>query len=626
MIRLTLPEAPAPLDPTASPRQWLPEPRALVDALSATIADGEPEGLRALGQVMGAPELDLVVTPLTARAAVLGAQNGRAFYHHELRLRQPMPEHLEPELAVWQAGTTPQWSDGVLAEPKYFSFFQDAPFPAYNPNHRRKWRAHELLHGASRFFWHPQMTRFELYVSARLNELLPIIHWYGFDEIFRPRCPEHQGRLLYRELCPRCEALATPYWELDPASPGQHALGMGAAHNALEHLESEWTAITQEINTGRLHATPRGRLDASSDAVGYMRAHWNRVTAWSTGSWVERFLIDGVDYFSSLEALLLNVGQATQHLVCGTLELDPQHYLAGRTRRQLQDIAARVLLALEWLDPESSQGQEAEAALEPHLEALGELSAALLESPERMGEALDGFAECARTFSEVAELFPEPIAESFLGFGYRFVDADVFAQAGAMQLAQGIEDAAPQTFAMLTDPLDSALALTQWEGFEAPGRLSGRLHGWLVAQLGPEHPLSEQARFEAFANEEPRHDEEATLFAALPEHPEALLTQEGRLRPNATLRRAAFDASLITRTIGQALPEGHDDTRLDVAAALVDGQLRLVVESPEFGSILDHLQAGDAPESWLTPELCEPLYELLENSLVCWLPAPRRGD
>src|SRR5690554_4427421 len=177
MIRHTLPPALAKVSLDDAPRHWLPTPEALVAALEASIEAGEPAGLRALAPQMGAPMVDLTVTPLSARATMLGALSGRAFYQHELRLRQPMPEHLEPELAVWQAGTTPQWSDGVLAEPKYFSFFQDAPFPAFNPNHRRKWRAHELLHGASKFFWHPQMTRFELYVSARLNELLPIIHW-----------------------------------------------------------------------------------------------------------------------------------------------------------------------------------------------------------------------------------------------------------------------------------------------------------------------------------------------------------------------------------------------------------------------------------------------------------------
>ncbi|RDV37672.1 hypothetical protein DV096_11145 [Bradymonadaceae bacterium TMQ3] len=631
MIRHTLPPAPCPVSLDDTPRRWLPTPEALVGALESNMEAGEPAGLRALAPQMGAPEIDLTVTPLTARATMLGALSGRAFYHHELRLRQPMPEHLEPELTVWQAGTTPEWSDGVLAEPKYFSFFQDAPFPAFNPNHRRKWRAHELLHGASKFFWHPQMTRFELYVSARLNELLPIIHWYGFDEIFRPRCAEHRGKLLYREFCASCEALARPYWELDLASePQQRALGMGAAHNALEHLESEWSAIVQEIATGRLHATPRGRLDASSDAVGYMRAHWNRVTAWSTGSWVERFLVDGIDYFSTLDALLLNVGQATQDLVCGTLEVDEPLYRARRTRRQLQDIASRVLVAMEWLDPESAEGERAEDALEPHLDALARACDELLEEPDDIDScvtpALESFAACARAFSEVAELFPEPIAESFLGFGYRFLDADIFAEAGSAQLAQGIEDGAPKTFAMLTDPLDSAVALTQWQGFDETGRLSERVHGWLSAQLGEDHPLSEQARFEAFANAEPRADQEATLFASLPDDPTDLLEGGGRLRPHATLRRSRFAASLITHTIGQTLPEGSDDTQLPVAAALVEGQLRLMAESDEIARILDHLQAGEERSYWLTEALCEPLYELLENSLVCWLPEPRRAS
>ena len=64
--------------------------------------------------------------------------------------------------------------------------------------HRRKWRPHELLHGAVGFFWREDASRFETYVGARLNELLPVVHWYGLDEIFRPRCERHTGEVLFR--------------------------------------------------------------------------------------------------------------------------------------------------------------------------------------------------------------------------------------------------------------------------------------------------------------------------------------------------------------------------------------------------------------------------------------------
>ena len=127
---------------------WLPEPAAIVSACRDLLSAGEPSDALEVIQTLGVPASDLCITPLGLAAAKLGAQVGTAFFHHELRVRLPMPKHLEPELAVWGEGTVPVWKDGILGEPKYFSFFQDAPFIAFNPNHRRKWPAHELVHGA----------------------------------------------------------------------------------------------------------------------------------------------------------------------------------------------------------------------------------------------------------------------------------------------------------------------------------------------------------------------------------------------------------------------------------------------------------------------------------------------
>ena len=53
---------------------------------------------------------------------------------------------------------------------------------------------------------------------GELSELLPVVHWYGFDELFRGRCPEHAGRVLYQEFCSACEArriAASPGWSFD---------------------------------------------------------------------------------------------------------------------------------------------------------------------------------------------------------------------------------------------------------------------------------------------------------------------------------------------------------------------------------------------------------------------------
>lgn len=610
----------SPFNAEKAPRQWLPNPDELVDACAASIAEGPRPQILELAQQLAAPTLDLTITALTARATLMAATHGRAFYHHELRRRVAMPPALEPEISVWEAGTVPVWSDGVLAEPKYFSFFQDAPFPAYNPNHRRKWRAHELLHGASRFFWCPRMTRFEFYVSARLNELLPVVHWYHLDEIFRPRCEEHHDTVLHRAYCPRCHDAAVHYWESSaPEEPGRVEAAEQLVDDAWGHFEEEWRAIGTEIATGRQTPTPRPRLDASSDAVGYMRAHWNRVTAWSFGRWMELFMVEGVDYFSTLPRLRDNVGRSLHRLVSGTLEVDLEHYQARRTRSQLQDLGYRVLLALEWLDPDSEGARRAEEVLMPQLEESARLATELLDDPSKSEAGLQQFAQTCQAFSRVAPRFPDDVADGFLGFGYRFIDRHVFADAALGQVFHGLEDGLPETTQQLTEPIETIRGFVASDEFDEHGRLSGRFASWLEMQ--GEHPrrLKEVARFEAFANAEPRTDEEAKRFAALPERAGAMRERPGRLRPHATLRRGTFSADVLAELTGADFAPAGD---IAIAASLIDGDLRLVIEDEFSTAVLDRVSAGEPIDEWWDFALAEAIMDLLEHSLITWLPRP----
>ncbi len=618
MTSLPFPAAPT-FAPDQEPRDWLPSPDALVDACADAISSGEPPGFLSLANELAAPTLDLTVTPLTARATLLGAAEGRAFYHHELRRRIPMPDALLPEIAVWEAGTTPVWADGVLAEPKYFSFFQDGPFPAYNPNHRRKWRAHELLHGASRWFWHPQMTRFEFYVSAHLNELLPVIHWYHLDEIFRPRCPDHQDQVLHREHCLPCQSAARHYWNCqDLLTPERRTAALQHVEHAWDHFQEEWDASTRELHTGRTHPTPRPRLDASSDALGYLRAHWNRVTAWSFGHWVETFLTDGVDYFSSLWDLRHNIGHTLHRLVGSDISLDPAEYLARRARCQLQDIGYRALLALEWMDPDSPEGRRAEDTLLPFLTEGGRLCSSLLQDPTLTDQALSHCALICERFSALASTFPDDVADAFLGLGYRFIDPSVFITAGAGQLLSGLEDALPTTMDALPNPLPHILAFGESPHFDDPSRLSQRFAQWL-ATTDPSPTLTDTARFEAWLNAEPRTDPEATHFASLPEHPSDVKNLSGRLRPHRTLRRATFPPKLLTELTGQPFP-GSDPVRL--AAVLIDGTPRLLPEDEPTTTLLDHILANTPPQEWWDFSLAASLTQLLELGHILWLPTP----
>jgi hypothetical protein len=595
------------------PRDWLPSPDEVVDACAEAIVAGEPQGLTTFLSELGVPVLDMIVTPLSARAALLGAETGRAFYHHELRRRIPMPKELEPEIAVWDAGTVPYWESGVLVEPKYFSFFQEAPLPAFNPNHRRKWRSHELLHGAAKFFWHPQMTRFEFYVSARLNELMPIIQWYGLDEVFRPRCPRHLGRMLYAEYCQDCEDAAIPYWEVD-LSDHDRDRAVAFVDGAWEHLSEEWRAISKEIETGEVVATPRLRLDASSDAIGYMRAHWNRATSWSFGQWAELFLIDGEDYFSSLRELQNNSENIARRLVSGDLNVSVESFRRLRARRALQDLAYRLMLAIQWLPEGSRAAERAEDALMPELEEAAELCNRLLTDPAASAEVAPSWARLTDTFLSSADLFPAEVTDNLLAMGIEWMNQEGHIEAALPQLLEGLQSALPETYARLEDPLVLANDFAYSQQFDDLGHLSNRFARWLET-TGQDGLIKALARFEGWTALEPRKDDEAEDFATIPDELDTLLEPEGRLRLNRTLRRADFPARLMAELTGDDTLAGDEPVR--VAAIVMRGELRVLVEDPATTAIFDSIDA-------LTPDHLGPALEnLLDNGFVVWLPHPR---
>jgi len=625
IVTLTLPPAAATFDPVDQAQAWLdhwPAPDTLVDACMAQ--SEAPPGLEALLSDLGAPALDMLVTPLSARAAVLGAEAGRAFVHHELRMRVPMPPALEPERQVWEGGTTPEWHQGVLVEPKYFSFFQDAPLPVFNPNHRRKWRAHELLHGALRFFWCPALTRFEAYLGARLNELLPVVHWYGLDEIGRPRCARHRAQVLYREYCGDCEAAAVPYWHASEGRPDRDA-NLRFAEHAHRHLSEEWRACLAELDTGRRHPTPRPRLDASSDAVGYLTSHWPRLTAWSFGAWVERFLVDGVDYFSDLRAYMRHAGVTAQRLVSGVLTCSNERFVRQRARRVLQDVGYRTLLVLEWLEEGSASAERAEAALMPHLDVLAERCLAL---------QVDGNAalETAPLVSALRDTFqrdvvphvslPDAVVQGFggLGIGWSQPETLTGQTRRAMidvawpQLVKGWESAAPN--AAERHPAESVREALQASvaapGFDGLGPLATRLRD-VWPDVSSEE-LLEWLDLDAWWSVPPHRDEEAEIFAILPDAWDDVRAGRGELRLHMTLRRTSLSAQVAAALIGSPPCE--------VAGIRHRGEQRLLPLDNVLSTVINAVAAGTSPSRWLVPALEDALMVLLDNSFVVWCPRP----
>lgn len=568
----------------------IPTPPALIDACAAAAASA-PDGLLAALTGIGAPPLELVSTPISARVALLAASHGAAFFHHDLRGYIAMPPELEPEVEI--GGTVPVWIEGVREEPKYFSFFTESPLAPFNPNTRSKWRVHELLHGLVGFFWRPELTRFEAYLGARLCELLPVVHWYGYDEIRRPRCPIHAGTLLYRTHCPDCEALLSPYWQ---HADSDRAVDLAAAQRAMAHFDAELAAARQERRTGRRVITHRPRLDSSSDAIGYLKGHWNRLTAWSFGAWVERFLIDGVDYRSSIGGLIDHIVDTHTAMLSGTIAHDPQRAAVLRARRVLQDVGYRSLLALEWIDPDDA----AAATLEPLLDAAGQLAGDAVagqSTAEALQQATLGLLDALAAH---ADRFPAPIAAALPALGLTWWRQEAHIRAGASQLGAGLVSAFPAAMEDI-DPVAAASVVAAEPGFQATASL--RVRGGV---------LGEPVALEGWLNDLPRRDPDAELFAGVPE---GAVSPES-LRLNTTLRRRRFAAPLVAELLDPSAIEapflGEDGT-VELCAVWWGGVPRLIPLDPETAAAIDSVAAGEALSS-------ESIEALVAAGVAVYLP------
>lgn len=603
----------------------MPDPDALAGALRA-LPLAQPEHLDALLAGLGAPPLDLCTTPLATRAALLAAARGAAFCHHEARRRLPMPPELAPEVEVWgELGTTPVWQAGVLQEPKYFSFFQDAPLPAFNPNHRRKWRPHELLHMAQGFFWSPDMTRFAFTLGARLNELVPVVHWYGWDEAFRPACPAHLDLGARRLDCLACEAAARPWWDADPTWWQQRAdAAAPRLRDAHDHLRHEWLACLRELDTGRPCPTPRVGLDASSDAIGYLRGHWNRVTAWSFGAWAERFLIDGEDYFSTLEPAFARAANVARDLTSGPLSASLPQARARRARRALQDMGYRLFLALEWLEAaaaSSAAARRAAGAAQRALQLASPACAALLNDP--LADPRDAFAALREAALTLDPLLPDPLQGALLATGYLWFDLEPLTglrledqtQAATPSLIEGIQSAAPMSAQGAIELLHGDLHGFVSGVFQEAGPLASRWASWLEAAKSPAAAL---ARYEAALARGPLEDEEAEDFATIPEDLGELSWAPGALRLHATLRRVWLPLEVAEELL-EALPDEVED-EVELAIFFVRGESRVVVVDEGLRGFLE--ADGEPRAAWLSLLSTEALEALLDEGLLVWLPSP----
>lgn len=577
---LDLPDLLPPLPPglPTDPACFLPPAELLATAFAA--ARPGPDLATALA-AHACPPAELLATVASARAGLLALRIGRSFTHHELRLRLPMPEGLQPEVPVWQEQTLPVWSDGVLAEPKYFSFFQDDPHSPFNPNHRARWRAHELLHGVVGWYWHPRMSRLQACLGARLGELLPVLHWYGLDEIGRPRCPRHRFASARRELCLDCEARALQPLGAEPPDP---QADLERARWSAEHLAREWAACLRTLETGRPVASPVLGIDGLSDAEGYLLGHWNRLTAWSFGAWVERFCVDGLDYASTLPAMAERVARASHALCSGPLSADLPTFRRLRARKALQDLGYRLLLALE----HAGEG-EVEARMMPEIDALADL-AERLRSSGGEDEAAAAITRALGRVEELGDRLPEGLAARIGGLGMRFLLREAQIDLGLDQLLEGLQDALPDTWAGMAEPEEVAARFADSPHFDRSGSLCRRFAAWWREEGGADADLVE---LEALVQDLPRRDEEAELYAIVPEVPPPPGRGEHRL--NRTLRRAWLEEGALDEEDLDGVDRFDEAGRVEVAVAWLQGTPRILVLDQALAQALDDVAAGRPP-------------------------------
>jgi hypothetical protein len=300
-----------------------------------TLRRGGAARWQPLADLAGLPLGEVVASPFGLRAIALGVACGATTAHVETRALLPWPDRFgelvtaDPTHGVWEAGK--------LHVGKYQSFQADAPHATYDPSHVAKWGPHELLHRAVGFFFARDATRFEHYVGARLNELLPVALWYGHDQVARLD-EDDFVRAHAKHAAPVDEAR----WLVEPedallvrAERTANALVRGVAH-----LERELDAIDRELSTGRCVATPietgGARLDASSDALAYVVGHVARLRDPSVAAVLDAIPVE-LGRFETLARYRAHVEALHDALLFSDLAIDEDTIAGLRARRTVWD-------------------------------------------------------------------------------------------------------------------------------------------------------------------------------------------------------------------------------------------------------------------------------------------------
>lgn len=328
--------------------------RAVLEASDETLADAVVDLCEAyrepvvaleeqIAQAGCIPRGELVASPFGFRANLIGILSGAAAVHQELRV--PITgQRLNPRSSLFDP-LHGEWQLGVRHVGKYQSFRHDEPFIVYNPNHMAKWTPHEMLHRALGFFFRSDMSRWELYLASRLNELVPVVHWYGTDEMLRLR---HDGFVRQQQAAqPGARRRDAVWLTLNKGETERRArASLPLLRESVRRFEEELGAVRRELLTGYTQRVDHPFLDSSSDAIAYVTAHYERVTT-PTVQAVLKQVVESEHRYDRIEDYLDATEQLFDTLLFGALEWNAPTALAKRNHRAIWDLILRGALHAE---------------------------------------------------------------------------------------------------------------------------------------------------------------------------------------------------------------------------------------------------------------------------------------
>lgn len=567
---------------------------ALAEQLFALASSSRSAPHAPIARAASLPLAEVVASPFALRAVALGVEVGARTLHLELRARPDWPVLLGVPEEVRDPDHD-AWDRGVLRSGKYQGFLADDAFAVYDPSHVSKWGPHEMMHRAAGFFLRAGATRWEHYLGARLNELVPVVLFYGPEQAMRLDEGAFDRAAAGRAPAARLEQ-ARWLSDEDAALRARAAACVAVFREGLAHFERELAAIDEELATGRRVRAPHPLLDASSDATAYVVGHYERLSIIAPA--MEAILPEAIacrdagEYRDRVELLF-------DRLLFAPIELDLERAAARASGRCVFDLVHRAL----------HLGEGALGDLAPHLDEARRAVAAAWG-----GASADLAAWRARVEGALAE------EEAAL------VLADGSTPALEV-LAEGVASVLPCTFALQDDEALARFASSEAIWDRAP--LAARVASWLDRE-----DLREMARLEQAIAAAERDDQVERLCAPPEELPEVI---DGAIVRSASFVRMRFEHGVVEAHAASSA--GEPVTQLDRApsswlvGAYFDGVS--VVPCPDAVSRawerLEHAAAdaaeltamidahlGEVPEGW--PEDGEAwLRELLHAGAVGWL-------